>query len=61
MIVIYQKQLPNGEWETVSAPLDFEPSAIPKLLPYLKAYHGNICMRVIDENRNIVLSENQIN
>lgn len=58
MIVIYQKQLRYGEWETISAPLDFELNEIPKLLPYLKTHHGNNTIRVIDENLDVVLIEN---
>lgn len=60
MIVIYQKMLADGNWETISAPLEFEPNEISKLIPYLKSFHGENLIRIIDEASNVILSENQI-
>jgi|GEM_PF-6611477 len=57
MLIIYQKQLPDGAWETISAPLDFDRNKIAGLLPYLKTHHGNVCIRVIDEHQNVILNE----
>ena len=58
MLIIYQKQLPDGNWETISAPLDIDQGEITVLFRYLRTYHGNVSMRVIDEHQNIILNDN---